>query len=266
MFDVDTYLRHLDHRGSTAPTAENLRALHKRHMMTVPFDNSRNAAKGLAIWDDVDAGADVFFQALITERQGGICHELSGLFRALLLELGYDVTIVSAGVRGANDQFGPDLEHMLNLVRIDGEQWLVDVGFAGPSFTEPVRVSADVQTQNGFDYQVVPDGEHLVLRRRGVGADWQAVYRFTLRERHYAEWKAIVTGENDDPYWHWAGEMIAAGTVIYGHAYETGQLLLVGRRHLRAEDGVDHVRVLAKTADYEGAIDHILHPEVGVRS
>jgi amide synthase len=262
MFDVDTYLKHLGHTGSTEPTAENLVQLHKKHMMTVPFDNSRNAAKGLAIWDDVDAGADVFFESLIVGQRGGICHELSGMFRGLLAELGYDITIVSAGVRGANDQFGPDLEHMMNLVRLGDDQWLVDVGFAGPSFTSPVRVSEDVQPQNGFDYQVVPDGAHLVLRRRGNAGDWQPVYRFTLRERQYAEWKAIVSGEDDDPYWHWAGEMIAAGTVIYGRAFETGQLLMVGRRHLRAEDGVDHTSVLAKKDEYEAAIRHVLRQEV----
>jgi amide synthase len=266
MLDIDTYLKHLGYTGTREPSAENLRELHRKHMITVPFDNSRNAAKGLAIWDDVDAGADVFFDELIAQGRGGICHEHAGLIRGVLTELGYDVTVVSAGVRGANDKFGPDLEHMMNLVRLGDDEWLVDVGFAGPSFTEPVRISADVQTQNGFDYQVVPEGEHLVLRRRGNATDWQAVYRFTTTERQYAEWKAIVTGENDDPYWHWAGEMIAAGTLIYGRAYEGGQLLLVGRRHLRAEGGVDHVRVLSKTDDYQASIRHILREDAEVSS
>ncbi|MFC4502157.1 MULTISPECIES: arylamine N-acetyltransferase family protein [Streptomyces] len=262
MFDVDTYLKHLGHTGTLDPTADNLRELHRRHMMTVPFDNSRNAAKGLAIWDDVDAGRDVFFQSLITEGRGGICHELSGLFRALLDELGYDVTVISSGVRGAGDQFGPDLEHMLSLVRLDGEEWLVDVGFAGPSFTEPVRISADVQSQNGFDYRVVTDGAHLVLERRPADGEWKAVYRFTLQERELSEWKAIASGENDDPFWHWAGEMIRAGTLIYGRVYETGQLLLVGRRYLRAEDGRDQARVLAKTDEYEAVVRHVLRQDV----
>lgn len=258
MFDVDTYLKHLGYTGDREPTAENLRELHKRHMMTVPFDNSRNAPKGLAIWDDVDADVDVFFQQLITEGRGGICHELSGLFRGLLTALGYPVTVVSSGVRGANDDFGPDLEHMFGLVDVAGERWLVDVGFAGPSFTEPVRLSADVQTQNGFDYQVVADDGYHVLNRRARDQDWHAVYRFLTRERELAEWKAIASGENDDPFWHWAGEMIAAGTLIYGRAYETGQLLMVGRRYLVAEDGQDRTRVLAKTPDYEAAVAHVL--------
>ncbi|MEU9282086.1 arylamine N-acetyltransferase [Streptomyces sp. NPDC048342] len=261
MFDVDTYLKHLGYTGSLEPTPGTLRELHKRHMMYVPFDNSRNAAKGLAIWDDVDAGADYFFQALITEGRGGICHEHCGLFRTLLAELGFDVRVISSGVRGAGDEFGPDLEHMLAAVRLDGEDWLVDVGFAGPSFTEPVRVSEDVQRQNGFDYRVVEDGGRLVLQRRPAGRDWQAVYRFTLQERDLSEWKAIASGDNDDPYWHWAGEMIRAGTLIYGRAYETGQLLLVGRRYLRAEDGTDQTRVLAKTAEYESVVRHVLRQD-----
>lgn len=258
MFNVSNYLKHLGYNGTLEPTEENLRELHRKQMMTVPFDNSRNAAKGLAIWDDVDADPDTFYDMLIEGRRGGVCHELSGLFRSLLIEFGYDLTVISSGVRGANDEFGPDLEHMLSLVRLNGAEWLVDVGFAGPSFTEPIRVSEDKQSQFGFDYQVVADGPYLVLRRRGRDTPWQPVYRFTRQQRELAEWKAIASGENDDPEWHWAGEMISAGTLIYGRASETGQLLLVGRRYLRAEQGTDHVRVLAKKDEYESAIRHIL--------
>lgn len=261
MFDVNTYLKHLGIEGTPEPTAENLRELHKRHMMTVPFDNSRNAAKGLAIWDDVDAGADLFFQWLITEARGGICHEHIGLFLAVLTTLGYDAKVISSGVRGANDEFGPDLEHMLGLVRIGDDDWLVDVGFAGPSAIEPVRVSPDVQSQYGFDYRVVEDGSYRVLERRPEGGDWHAVHRSDLRERDLAEWKAIVSGENDDPFWHWAGEMIAAGTRIYGRAYESSQVLLVGRRYLKAEGGKDVTRVLAKTAEYEAVVQDILRQD-----
>lgn len=258
MFDLETYLKYIGFTGTREPTVDNLRELHKRHMMTVPFDNSRNAAKGLAIWDDVDAGADVFAEALITEGRGGICHEHSGLFRAVLTELGYDVTVTSSGVRGASGEFGHDLEHMLNLVRIGDELWLGDVGFAGPSFVEPVRVSADVQTQFGFDYRVVEDGPHQVLERRPRGGEWLAVYRSTLEERDLAEWKAVSRGENDDPFWHWAGEVIAAGTLIYGRAHENGQLLLVGRRYIKAENGRDETRVLAKNDEYQAVIRQIL--------
>lgn len=261
MLTVDSYLRHLGYTGTREPNAGNLRELHKRQMMTVPFDNSRNAAKGLAIWDDVDAGADAFYDMLIAGRQGGVCHELSGLFRGLLADLGYDVTVIASGVRGANDEFGPDLEHMLSLVRLEGDAWLVDVGFAGPSFTEPIRVCDEVQSQSGFDYQVTEDGPYLVLKRRGRGSPWQAVYRFTLKNRDLAEWKAIASGENDDPDWHWAGEIITAGTLIYGRACESGQMLLVGRRYLRAQDGEDRVRVLAKNDEYKSAIKHILRGE-----
>jgi amide synthase len=261
MFDVGTYLKHIGYTGSMEPTADSLRELHKKHMMTVPFDNSRNAPKGLAIWDDVDAGADVFHQALITEGRGGICHEHCGLFRAVLDAFGYETTVISSGVRGANGEFGHDLEHMLALVRIGDELWLADVGFAGPSFIEPVRISADVQSQFGFDYRVVEGESHLVLQRRTRGGEWLAVYRFTLRERELAEWKAIATGENDDPFWHWAGEMIAAGTLIYGRAFETGQILLVGRRYLRAEDGRDVTRVLARTDEYRAVIRDVLRQE-----
>ncbi len=261
MFSVDSYLKYLGYTGPLGPSVDSLRELHRKQMTAIPFDNSRHADKGVRIWEGADADADAFYDLLITRRQGGVCHELSGLFRALLAELGYDVTVISSGVRGANDEFGPDLEHMLSLVRLNGEAWLVDVGFAGSSFIEPIRVSGDLQHQFGFDYQVVEDGPYLILRRRGRDGPWQPVYRFTVRKREPAEWTAIADSRNADPDWHAGGEIITAGTLIYGRAFENGKLVLVGRRHLRAEDGRDHVRVLAKKDEYLAAIRHILRQE-----
>lgn len=37
--DVSAYLNRINHRGSTKPTGETLRALHRAHLLTVPFEN-----------------------------------------------------------------------------------------------------------------------------------------------------------------------------------------------------------------------------------
>jgi amide synthase len=43
---------------------------------------------------------------------------------------------------------------MLNAVRLDGDLYLVNIGFVGPSFLDPLRVSLELQWQYGVR---VPD-------------------------------------------------------------------------------------------------------------
>lgn len=253
MFDVDRYLAKLDYHGSPRVDAETLRELHKKHLMWVPFDNALNSERGLDIWEHVDIDVDKTFDAIIVGGRGGVCHEISGLFRTLLRKLGFDVTIMSAGVRMANGSFGPELEHMLHVVRVDGEQWLVDVGFAGPSFLEPLRLVDDVvQEQYGCQYRITDDGEFKLLHRKAKQGDWQVVYRFRMKARDLSEWRG------EPSLREYARELSAAETLIRGRAFATGQMTLIGRRYTRVDNGYEQVRVLVKPDEYQQVVDEIL--------
>lgn len=199
MLDIEAYAAHLGLTGPLEPTLETLRALHRKHLMTVPFDNERHVHKGAAVWDEAGTDPQVLFDRLITGRSGGVCHELNGLFRALLRQLGFDVVILSAGIRGADQQFGPDLDHMLNGVRIDGELYLADVGYVGPSFVEPLHVSPEIQEQNGFAFQVVEEGEYRVVRRKGATGDWVPVFRFRPEPRELSAWDGYAASSPTAP-------------------------------------------------------------------
>lgn len=262
MYDVDAYLAHLGHTGSVEPTVETLRSLHKKHLMTVPFDNSANAQRGDYIWDFVEIDVDQAFDSLIRGGGGGTCFELSGLFRRLLSDLGYRVDILAAGVRGPDGGFGPDLEHLFVCAYLDEEVWLVDVGFAGPSFLDPVLVSPEPQEQYGCAYRVVPQPEasqYFVLERRTAGGNWQPVYRFKLQPRSLAEWRRDPSQpEVVSPEWNWAGELVSNTTVIRSRALEAGQIMLVGRRCLTVDNGREDIRVLVKADDYAAAVNTIL--------
>jgi amide synthase len=256
MFTVASYLSAIGYSGSADLTVRTLRELHKRHMTTVPFDNSQRADLGTAVLNDVDVDIDASFERVIARRDGGVCFELSGMFRRLLLELGYDVVRLSSGVRGPSGAFGPDMEHMFLAVRLDGQVWLVDVGFAGPGFIEPVLLSEQEQEQYGVLYRVTDrDGYHVAERRTRSGS-WQDIYRFTLQPRTLADWDGA--GDPDADGWNWDGEIIAASTVIRARATENGQLVLVGKRLVKVDDGVETVRVLIDPVEYKTVVADIL--------
>jgi amide synthase len=260
MFSIDSYLSGIGYAGPTEPTAATLRELHRRHLMTLPFDNSAHTDEGTGVLANVDVDLDATFDSTVRGRRGGVCFELNGLFRVLLTKLGYQVDILSAGVRGPGGTFGPDLEHMFLGVHIDGELWLADVGFAGPGYVEPLLVADGlVQSHLGCDYRITQQNGYFVVDRRTRLGEWAPVYRFTRRARELSEW-LHVGGDpsSEDDAWNWEGELVAAGTVIQARSFDGGQMVLVGKRYLRIDDGVEKVRVLIKPDEYRAVSAHIV--------
>ena len=136
--DIQAYLRRINYSGEQAPSAATLYELHRAHLLAVPFENL-DIHLGRPIVLDQDA----LFDKIVTRRRGGFCYELNGLFALLLRELGFEVTLLAAGVARADGGFGPEFDHLTLLVRAtslnpQSEVWLADVGF-GDSFREPLR-------------------------------------------------------------------------------------------------------------------------------
>ncbi|MGV9558543.1 arylamine N-acetyltransferase family protein [Streptomyces sp. NPDC003522] len=254
MFEVETYLRRLGFTEAPAPDVETLRLLHKRHLMSLPYDSSHFIKSFTGFRNVVDIDVDDTFRAIVVEGAGGVCHDLSGLFRRLLTELGYDVCLLAASQRWPNGEFGPDLEHTFACVRLAGETWLADVGFAGPSYLEPLRMTDEVQHQFGCDYRLTADGTHHVLERKAATGDWRSVYRFELTARSVSDWD----GPRDSAAERIVKDSLFAGTVLRGRATDNGQLVLTGRRLLTVDDGHETVRTLIDKAEFERVVKDIL--------
>lgn len=250
MFDVKTYLSRLGHQGPAEPTLETLRAIHKKHLLSIAFDNSRNADRGFEVFGDIRIDEDAVFEEIVIGGRGGVCYELNGLLRRLLTDLGFDVRILGAQLNGG---LGPELEHVFSCVHLDGETWLVDVGLAGPSFLEPLRITDHVQSQYGVDYRLVPDGEYQILQRRSQNADWSPIYRFILQDRDLSEWLALIPTLETFP-----AELAMVGTRMHSRALDNGQMVLIGRRYVKVEDGKDEICVLVKDDQYRSVVDRIL--------
>src|SRR5687768_5627244 len=194
--DVDAYLQRINYRGPRTPTAETLRQLQVAHLFAVPFENlSIHSSQPIVLED----GA--LFEKIVRQRRGGFCYELNGLFAALLRSLGFSVDMLSAGVANKEGTFGPDFDHMVLLVRLE-ERWLADVGF-GDSFLEPLLLdSRDEQIQGDRAYQIVDQGDHLIMRQREAGGQWENQYRFTLQPHNYADYAEMCHYHQTSPQSH----------------------------------------------------------------
>jgi N-hydroxyarylamine O-acetyltransferase len=180
--DIKAYFDRINYQGPTDPTRETLCALHRAHMLAVPFENLDIPLKRPIVLDE-----GLLFDKIVNRRRGGFCYELNGLFSALLREMGFNVQRLSARVATAEGGFGMEFDHMTLLVQHE-EHWLADVGF-GESFIEPLRLDErGEQIQEPGRYRIVDDREHLTyLRREKTG--WMAQYIFTLKPYTLADFR-----------------------------------------------------------------------------
>ena len=186
--DRQRYLDRIRHTETVSVTAESLRSLHRAHLFTVPFENLDIGIGRKIICDEAR-----FLHKIIDERRGGFCYELNGAFAALLRELGFQVTLLSARVARAGGGEGPEFDHLALRVDLD-EPWLADVGF-GDSFVEPLRLQSGLeQAQIGRVYRLIQIEDKLHMEVKN-GEAWKPQYSFALQPRalsDFAEWSVCL--------------------------------------------------------------------------
>lgn len=252
---TEPYLARIGVGGPLDPTAETLHRLHLAHLYHVPFENL-DIHLGRPIVLDVER----FYTKIVTQRRGGFCYELNGLFAALLRALGYTVTLHSARVMGNDGELGPEFDHLVLLVRHDQTPlsepyqpheppWLVDVGF-GDSFREPLQLRADQVSDQAYGtYRVQPAGAAWLLQEQQEDGDWQTAYAFTRQPRDLPEFAAMCVHQQTSPQSHFTQKRVCSRATPEGRITLSDRRLIVTQgtrrteRTLTSEDDVTAVLV-----------------------
>jgi len=192
-----TYMERIGYRGPLRPSVEVLRKLHRRHMLSVPFENL-----DILLGRPIILSENAFYDKIIKHRRGGFCYELNGSFASLLKKLGFKVSMLSAGVARRGGGFSPDFDHMTLLVQLK-EPWLADVGF-GDSFTEPKRLNMSrPQADHGKDYRFTRKDEWIILSRRTKGHRIsEPQYKFSLTPRKLEDFVPRCRWQQTSPRSH----------------------------------------------------------------
>lgn len=125
--DVKPYLKRINLTAEQEVGPSFLTKLHLKHLIAVPFENL-DIRQGIRIALDERR----FYEKIVCRRRGGFCYELNGLFRRLLAELGFSVSIASGRVYYAlEDRFGQEFDHMVRNVPLESpemfQQLLVEI-------------------------------------------------------------------------------------------------------------------------------------------
>lgn len=241
--NIQSYLDRIGYQGSLDPIAETLRALQVAHLQSVPFENLSIHSAHPIVLDE-----EALFEKVVTRRRGGFCYELNGLFATLLRALGFQVDLLSAGVRRMKGGFGPDFDHLTLAVRL-AEPWLVDVGF-GDSFREPLLLEERrEQAQGDQAYRLDEDSDHLVLmQRQGAAGSWERQYRFSLRPHGLGEYEEMCRYHQTSPESHFTQKRVCT------LATPDGRVTLSDLRLITTRNGVRQERMLESEEEHRATL------------
>jgi N-hydroxyarylamine O-acetyltransferase len=171
MTDVGAYLDRIGCNG-----AATLGAVHRAHVISIPFEN-------LDAWSGRPVSLDLVDveRKLVAERQGGYCFEHNLLLWAVLQQLGYDVELLLARARTGGWP-GPirPRTHLVLRVWADDQTWLADAGFGFGGCLDPLPCRAGgPYSQSGWWFRVVSDEPELVVQA-ARGEEWVDLYGVTL--------------------------------------------------------------------------------------
>ncbi len=166
--DPNTFDHYLGLLGvpKRSPSQAALAELVKAQMTRVPFENvsklyyrKRNNLRDLP-------GLGIYLHGIEHHHFGGTCYTNNYYFYLLLEHLGYEARLCGA------DMQNPDA-HLVSMIKVDGREYLVDVGYAAPFLSPlPRDLNHDFTIELGRDRYVLnpPDSNgcsHLDLYRNG---------------------------------------------------------------------------------------------------
>jgi N-hydroxyarylamine O-acetyltransferase len=178
-FDLDAYFARIgESAGGWSADLASLRRLHRAHVAHIPFENiDVQAGRGVRI--DLES----LQRKLVTARRGGYCFEQNTLCKAALEGLGFAVDACEARVRPPDSIGVLPRTHMVLVTRVEGRDWLCDVGFGAEGLAEPVPLDEEPSWHIDREFRVMPEGLQRVLQWRR-GGDWQDAYAFLVEPRY----------------------------------------------------------------------------------
>ncbi len=263
--DLADYFARIGYDGPRAVTRAVLSDIVLRHTQSIPFENI-DAFLGRRVSLDP---ADVA-RKLVASGRGGWCFEQNLLLGEALRALGFDVNDLAGRVLlGQPAGVVTARTHRMLCVRLDGGEWLVDVGFGSLTPTGVLDLrSVAVQHTPHEPFRLRPLGADLVLEALTQG-EWLSLFRFDLQPQLPIDFEAANYQLVHDPRSHFTQVLRASRVSRDGrHVLRDLELTFYGIGSARRELLRDAESVIAALRDVMGiAVDELpdLHARISAQ-
>lgn len=183
------YLKRIGFEGEVIQTPECLNELILAHLKSVPFENldvSRDHKVPSLKEEDL-------FDKIVSRKRGGWCFELNKLFYAMLKAYGFDAIPIAVRIMWMRQELPPYL-HRATIVRLDGKEYLCDVGYGGPGPKGLVELTdGEYQIGDGrFRVQTRrPDTKGAVVIEKFHDGQYHEMLRFVNRETEEVDYELM---------------------------------------------------------------------------
>ncbi|PKP76543.1 MAG: arylamine N-acetyltransferase [Alphaproteobacteria bacterium HGW-Alphaproteobacteria-3] len=244
--DLDAYFKRIGYDGSREPTLQTLKAIHYAQAVSIPFENLDVLAKRPILLD-----LAALQKKLVTEKRGGYCFEVNGLFAAVLRELGFDITTLIGRVRWmAPEEIDTARSHMLMLVELPQGTYLADAGFGGLTMTGPIRFETGIEQETPHEPRRLLTHDHGFELQAKIAGGWVPVYRFTLEPHRRTDYEVASWYTATHP------SSIFVQFLIAGRPQAGKWLSLFNREFkIRGLDGKAETRVLDSADEIAEVLD-----------
>ncbi|KAH6640215.1 arylamine N-acetyltransferase 1 [Chaetomium tenue] len=245
------YLSHIGYRGDDARhhAAQDplgcLTALQHLHMARVPFESlslhySRHRLLSLDPQD--------LFAKVVDRGRGGYCMEVNTLFAVVLRTLGFALYSVGGRVCGPKGGY-KGWDHMVNIVTIAGQRYLVDVGFGSRGALHPVPMIdghefAGLAAARGrLDYRRLEEHADPNQRvwvysvREGEDRPWRTQYHFVETEFLAADFEVMNLRTMAAPQSFFVQSVMCMWTLLDEQKESPVGLLILHRDYVKRQLG-----------------------------
>ncbi|KAH0565856.1 hypothetical protein GP486_000753 [Trichoglossum hirsutum] len=244
MYSPDQLTKYLTH--ISFPVGEHaelslsyLTELQKRHRAKVPFENlSLHYSKThLLSLDPQD-----IYKKIVDRNMGGYCMEQNTFFGTVLQSLGFTlfftggrVSDAAAGLPGAGYT---GWSHMVNIVTIDRQRYLVDVGFGADGPTHPLplvhrHISRGISTQFlKLEYEKLQQHSDpsqrvwIYSHRASQDTPWTETYSFVEIEFFLTDYEVMNLSTMTSRQSFFTQVVLCVKTLLDGHGDTEGVLIL----------------------------------------
>ncbi len=175
------------------PSLKFLNDIVKAHLIKIPFENISKLLYKKQGADDIP-DLSTYLDGIEKYNFGGTCYANNYYINLLLNHLGFDVMLCGA------DMKNPDV-HIINIVTIDKQQYIVDTGYAAPFFKPlPLFLTKDYIVSLGNEKYIIKPKDEIGNSKiehyyNGELRHW---YTAKPKGRSIKEFRNVIKGSYSD--------------------------------------------------------------------
>ena len=177
-FNIELYLKRINYKSDLSASLDTLFRLHNAQIFNIPFENL-----DIHLGKPILLDRESLFNKIVMNGRGGYCYELNGLFLNVLQEIGFKVEAHLARTMLGYDTIRPKT-HQISSVWLEGERWLVDLGFGSNSLISPLKYELNVEVKQFSEtYRILHDEYRENILQICTPDGWLSLYSFNFEKQ-----------------------------------------------------------------------------------